>query len=63
MGIGGRPFTCERANAAGVGCGQCSLEEKNKWIKINGKFFETNEKSSPSPVRFAYSTKKEVNHE
>lgn len=63
MGIGGRPFTCERANAAGVGCGECSLEEKNKWIKINGKFFETNEKSSPSPVRFAYSTKKEVNNE
>ena len=58
MGIGGRPYTCERANAAGVGCGQCSLEERNKWVKVNGKFIETNEKSSPSPVRFAYSTKR-----
>lgn len=63
MGIGGRPFTCERANAAGVGCGQCSLEEKNKWVKVNGKFIETGEKSSPSPVRFAYSSKKEVSNE
>jgi hypothetical protein len=63
MGIGGRPYTCERANSVGVGCGECSLEQKNKWVKVNGKFIETNEKSSPSPVRFAYSTKKEVNHE
>jgi hypothetical protein len=60
LGIGGRPFTCERANAAGVGCGECSLEQKNKWVKIGDRYVETQEKNSPSPVRFAYkSIKKE----
>jgi hypothetical protein len=54
MSIGGRPYTCERANAAGVGCGECSLEHKNKWVKVGDRFVETQEKSSPSPVRFAY---------
>lgn len=57
-GIGGRPYTCERANAAGVGCGDCSLEHKNKWVKIGETFMETTEKISPSPIRFAYSTEK-----
>jgi len=61
MGIGGRPYTCERANAVGVGCGTCALEKKNKWIKIGDRFVETTEKSSPSPVRFAYSTIKKEN--
>lgn len=56
MGIGGRPYTCERANAAGVGCGDCSLDSKNKWVKVGTKFVETQEKSSPSPIRFAYSS-------
>jgi hypothetical protein len=56
MGIGGRPYTCERANAAGVGCGDCSLESRNKWVKVGTKFVETQEKSSPSPIRFAYSS-------
>jgi len=60
LGIGGRPYTCERANSAGVGCGECSLELKTKWIKVNGKFMESGEKSSPSPIRFAYKNKKEV---
>jgi hypothetical protein len=60
MGIGGRPYTCFRANSAGVGCGQCTLESKTKWVQVNGKFIETNEKSSPSPVRFAYLTRKEA---
>jgi hypothetical protein len=53
-GIGGRPYTCERANSVGVGCGDCSLEHKNKWIKIGDSFIETGEKISPSPIRFAY---------
>jgi hypothetical protein len=53
-GIGGRPYTCERANSAGVGCGDCSLEHKNKWVKIGDSFVETSEKISPSPIRFAY---------
>ena len=54
LGIGGRPYTCERANSVGVGCGQCSLDKKNKWVKIGDKYVETQEQSSPSPVRFAY---------
>ena len=59
MGIGGRPYTCERANAVGVGCGGCSLEQRNKWIKVGERFVETQEKSSPSPIRFAYRSLKE----
>lgn len=61
LGIGGRPYTCERANVVGVGCGNCSLEKKNKWVKVGDRFIETQEKSSPSPVRFAYksATRKE----
>jgi len=61
LGIGGRPYTCERANSVGVGCGNCSLEKRNKWVKIGDKFIETNEKSSPSPVRFAYKTVRKDN--
>lgn len=57
MGIGGRPYTCERANAAGVGCGSCELDKRNKWVKIGDKYVETTEQSSPSPVRFAYTVK------
>ncbi len=58
IGIGGRPYTCERANAAGVGCGDCSLEQNKKWVKIGDKFVETDEKVSPSPIRFAYNVEK-----
>ena len=54
LGIGGRPFTCERANAAGVGCGECHLEKRKKWIKIGNKYVESEEESAPSPVRFSY---------
>jgi len=61
LGIGGRPYTCDRANAVGVGCGNCALEKRNKWVKIGDKLFETSEQSSPSPVRFAYKTIKDSN--
>lgn len=62
LGIGGRPYTCERANAVGVGCGDCALDKKKKWVKIGDRYVETDEVSSPSPVRFAYvSIGKEVN--
>lgn len=61
LGIGGRPYTCDRANAVGVGCGDCNLERKNKWQKIGDKFVETNEKSLPSPIRYAYKNKQETN--
>jgi hypothetical protein len=56
MGIGGRPYTCDRANSVGVGCGECNLEKKNKWAQIGNKYVETTEKSSPSPIRYAYKT-------
>ena len=59
MGIGGRPYTCERANSAGVGCGDCTLDSKNKWVKVGDRFVETQQKSSPSPIRFAYKNVKE----
>lgn len=54
LGIGGRPYTCERANSVGVGCGECSLDKRKKWIKVGEKFLETQEESPPSPIRFAY---------
>lgn len=54
LGIGGRPYTCERANSVGVGCGNCDLEKRKKWIKVGDSYVETDEESSPSPIRFAY---------
>lgn len=58
LGIGGRPYTCERANSVGVGCGSCSLDQRKKWIKVGDRYVESEELSSPSPVRFAYVTVK-----
>jgi hypothetical protein len=60
LGIGGRPFTCARANASGVGCMDCSLESKPKWVKIGNRFVETEEKLDPSPIRYAYVNKPKV---
>lgn len=59
LGIGGRPYTCERANSVGVGCGDCNLEKKKKWITIGNRYVESSEESIPSPIRFAYKVKKE----
>lgn len=56
MGTGGRPYTCERANSVGVGCGSCQLDKKNKWVQVGNRYVETQEKISPSPIRFAYDT-------
>jgi len=56
MGVGGRPYTCERANSVGVGCGSCQLDKKNKWVQVGNRYVETQEKISPSPIRFAYDT-------
>lgn len=58
LGIGGKPYSCDRANQAGVGCGDCSLEAKDKFIRVNNKLVKTGEKASPSPVRFAYKRNK-----
>lgn len=57
LGIGGRPYTCDRANSVGVGCGDCALDKKYKYVKIGDKYVETEELSSPSPIRFAYENK------
>ena len=57
IGIGGRPYTCDRANSAGVGCGDCHLEKKKKWITVGNKYIESTEELSPSPIRFAYKQK------
>lgn len=60
MGIGGRPYTCERATSAGISCTGCDkLEPKPKYERINGKLYPTNETTNPSPVRYAYSRKTE----
>lgn len=61
LGIGGRPYTCERANAAGVGCGACQLDERKKWLKIGERYVETEERVPPSPVRFGYINKQLTN--
>ena len=54
LGIGGRPYTCDRANSVGVGCGECTLDQRKKWIKVGDRYIESDELSSPSPIRFAY---------
>lgn len=54
MDIGGRPYTCRRANEAGVGCMDCNLESKKKWVKIGDSWVESDEEANPSPIRFAY---------
>jgi hypothetical protein len=54
MGIGGRPYTCRRANEAGVGCGNCSLEPKKKWVRVGDSYIESDEFTDPSPIRYAY---------
>lgn len=58
MDIGGRPFSCKRANQGGYGCGDCNLESKKKWIKVGDSWVESDEYAEPSPVRFAYTSKK-----
>lgn len=54
LGIGGKPYSCERANQAGVGCGTCDLEARDKFIRVGDKLVKTGEKAAPSPIRFGY---------
>lgn len=58
MGIGGRPYTCERARSAGIVCSGCEkLEPKQKYERVGDKLYPTNEITQPSPIRFSYSRK------
>lgn len=56
-GIGGRPFTCAKAKQVGIMCTGCEvMEPKRKVLALaNNRFAETDEFSSPSPVRHSYS--------
>lgn len=56
-GTGGRPFSCKAANGFGIGCGDCDLESKPKYIKAGDSLVATSEEALPSPVRYAYSRK------
>lgn len=59
LGIGGRPYTCQRANSVGVGCGNCELEPKERLERTGeGSLLKTGEIAPPSPLRFAYSRRK-----
>lgn len=61
LGIGGRPFTCRKIQEFGLYCSGCDkLTPKHKLIKIDdNKSIVSEEFSDPSPIRFAYTTKKE----
>lgn len=59
QGIGGNPFSCERAKMAGVMCDGCDkLEPIEKMVNINGKLVPTGEMAKPSPVRVIYERKR-----
>jgi hypothetical protein len=55
-GIGGRPFTCQKAKEVGIICSGCSkMEPRPKLINTgDGKYIESEEKAQPSPIRYAY---------
>lgn len=63
MNIGGRPYTCQRANEAGVGCGDCELAPRKKWIKVGDSWIESDEEVRPSPIRYCYQPKKDKDYE
>lgn len=55
QGIGGRPYSCKRAAAAGISCNGCeSLEPREKYEVVGDKMVPTGEMASPSPVRICY---------
>lgn len=57
-GIGGRPYTCERANSVSIGCMDCHLEAKSQYYRVGDKLLNTGETARPSPIRYAYSYKR-----
>ena len=54
LGIGGHPFSCEKANSLGVGCGTCDLQPKRRYEAVGNRVVVTGEEALPSPIRFAY---------
>lgn len=53
--IGGRPFTCNKAKEVGIMCPDCyKLEPNTKKVQVGNKWVDTDEQSTPSPIRFAY---------
>jgi hypothetical protein len=56
--IGGRPYTCRKAKEVGINC-NCDLDPITKYYKVGDKLVESGETSEPSPVRFAYSFRKQ----
>jgi hypothetical protein len=64
IGIGGRPFTCDKARQVGIMCSGCdTMEPHKKFVLANDKLIETGELSSPSPVRHAYTIPRSKNVE
>ena len=60
---GGHPYSCEKVNAMGIGCGNCALKPIEKKQKVGSHWVGSGEYSQPSPYRFAYSGKKDfVSH-
>lgn len=57
QGSGGRPFSCEAANAKGVGCLNCHLTPKERVIQVGDHLVPTGEMAQPSPYRYAYRRK------
>ena len=53
-GIGGRPYSCARANSAGIGCMDCELAPRKKRVKSSNGWIEVQEEALPSPIRFCY---------
>ncbi len=58
LGIGGRPYSCDRARAAGIICGNCGdLEPRDRYEVVGDRMIPTGEKAKPSPVRIMYTRK------
>jgi hypothetical protein len=59
LGIGGNPYSCQRAKSAGIVCNNCdNLEPREKYEVINDRMVPTGEMAKPSPVRLCYTRRK-----
>lgn len=59
LGIGGRPFSCDKANQMRVGCGECNLQPMPRYERVGNNLVATGESAQPSPIRFAYTYKRD----